>query len=167
MTIKRKYKCTMENTQYLFGNPVSNGKAAQFIRGEFLTDVPEEIKELDEQIAKGIPHIYVDPNDAAIDTGLIDFVREAQIKATKEAMRIYEEAQKTGKLPDPVIVVAEPAKIEGQAAADAVKSGAVSGASPATVSNLLAGLNKTPQTVVSSTGIASTANAPQAGQSNS
>lgn len=90
MSIKRVYHNTMLNSQYLF----KNGKAAHFTNGRFATDVASEISELDAEIVNGVPHIYINPTDSQEDTGLQDAIREAQVKATKEAVAAYEAAQK-------------------------------------------------------------------------
>jgi len=95
MTIKRVFKNTMPGTQYLF----KNGKSAVFTNGRYETDIDWEIAELDEEIRQGIPHIYIDPKDTTVDTGQIDFIRQRQIEATKQAIRDYEEAKNKGEAP--------------------------------------------------------------------
>lgn len=89
MTIKRVFKNTMPNTQYMF----KNGKSAQFVGGRYETDNAVEIFELDSEIQDGIPHLYIDPADSQVDTGMQDYVREAQIAATKRAIVEYEAAK--------------------------------------------------------------------------
>ena len=89
MTIKRVFKNTMPNTQYLF----KNGKSAQFVGGRYETDNSVEIFELDSEIQNGIPHLYIDLADSQVDTGMQDYVREAQIAATKRAIVEYEAAK--------------------------------------------------------------------------
>lgn len=90
MAIKRVYKNTMLSSQYIF----KNGKAAHFTNGRYSTDDAQEIFELDAEIKLGVPHIYIDPADSQEDSGLQDFVRQAQIAATIKAVADYEKAQK-------------------------------------------------------------------------
>jgi hypothetical protein len=90
MTIKRVFKNTMANTQYLF----KNGKAAQFPGGRYLTDDPVEIAELDAEIRGGMPHLYTDPDDFQIDTGLEDAINKAKADAVFKAIKDYEQSKK-------------------------------------------------------------------------
>jgi hypothetical protein len=90
MTIKRVFKNTMANTQYLF----KNGKAAQFPGGRYLTDDPVEIAELDAEIRGGMPHLYADPEDFQVDTGLEDAINKAKADAVSKAIKDYEQSKK-------------------------------------------------------------------------
>lgn len=92
MAIKRVYKNTLLNSQYLF----ANGKSAHFVAGRYETSDPNEIAELDREINNGVPHLYIDPEDSTRDTGKEDFVRERQKQATIDALREYEAKQGKG-----------------------------------------------------------------------
>lgn len=87
MSIKRKFKSTILNQQYLF----KNGKSAHFVNGEFLTGNDLEIAELDSEIENGIPFLYIDENDKVVDTTLQDKIKEAQAEA---ALRVLKEHEK-------------------------------------------------------------------------
>lgn len=87
MTIKRVYKNTMIGSQMI----LANGKAIQFPQGRFETSEPKEIEELDANIAAGVPHLYVDPQDMTVDTEEVDFVRKAQAEATVRALKEFQQ----------------------------------------------------------------------------
>lgn len=88
MSESKLYKATLPSINYIF----KNGKPAIFVRGRFSTDVPAEIEELDDEIAKGHPHLYVDKDEPVAEvpvTGnLLAGLRaqlEAEIRAEMQA----------------------------------------------------------------------------------
>jgi hypothetical protein len=59
----RVFKSSMGTLFYV----LKNGKAAHFVGGKYLTDMEEEIKELESEIRNGHPHIYIDDKEKEID----------------------------------------------------------------------------------------------------
>jgi hypothetical protein len=49
-----------------------NGKPATFVSGRFITDIPSEIAELDEEVAAKHPFIFIDPAEKEIDSEKLD-----------------------------------------------------------------------------------------------
>lgn len=84
-TVKKVFKARIPSVNYIF----KNGKPAIFIAGRFLTDIPAEIKELEEEIALGHPHIYVDDNEETVEAAdpgeLMMGLREKFFKEFQEA----------------------------------------------------------------------------------
>lgn len=176
MTIKRVYKNTLLDSQYLF----RNGKSAHFQAGRYETNDELEIAELDAEIKAGIPHIYIDKNDSVRDTGMEDFVREKQKQATIDAIRDYEAQQARGAVSGALVAEPQtglplvPGASEAQQAAHVdtpdskVKTGE-HGPSDAEVkkevntnlASLLAARTNQATEVPPSTGIASSLNAPK------
>lgn len=64
MAIQKLYKCTTPSCSYIF----KNGKAGYFIKGRYSTALPNEIEELDNEVALRHPNISIDPNELEIDT---------------------------------------------------------------------------------------------------
>jgi len=64
MSIKQVFKSTLPAIRYIF----KNGKEAAFIAGEFLTEIAEEIDQLECEIKCGHPHIFRDTDKLAVDT---------------------------------------------------------------------------------------------------
>jgi hypothetical protein len=62
------YKTRVLNSRYVF----ANGVAASFIGDQFVTDDPQQISELDEQIRQRHPAIYADPAQRGIDPKSLD-----------------------------------------------------------------------------------------------
>lgn len=89
------FKSFLVNTQYIFKNgeiAVFSRRALNDIRGHFLTDNEEQIKELNAEIAKGHPYIHVDPNESQVDSSLADPQKayEAELTAKIRAQVIAE-----------------------------------------------------------------------------
>lgn len=88
MAIKKKFKCSIPNTNFV----LSNGKNIPFSGGVYITDDPVDIAELMREIVyEGAgrskhPHIYVDVEDASVDTTLDDEIAAAQLKAKQEVL---------------------------------------------------------------------------------
>lgn len=61
-----------------------NGKTAAFVGGEFLTNVPSEIAELEEEIAAGHPHIFRDPDNMVVDSTTQDPMASIKAKIIRE-----------------------------------------------------------------------------------
>ena len=68
MTMLRVFKSTIPSINYIF----KNGKPAIFQHGVFRTNVEWEIKELEQEIAAGHPHIYIDDKEREIDSEMVD-----------------------------------------------------------------------------------------------
>lgn len=88
MTVKKIFKSTVDATQYIF----ANGKAAYFVGGRYVTDVPYEVAELTGEIqieghGKSLhPIFYIDTIDKEIDTTLQDKIKAAQAEALVKVM---------------------------------------------------------------------------------
>ena len=85
MAIKKVFKAHIPSVNYV----TQRGRTCVFQEGKFLTDVPEEIAELEQVVRdKSNPHIYIDPDESEHDTTL----QEKLIAAQKEAaLRVLEE----------------------------------------------------------------------------
>ena len=87
MTILQVFKATLPSINYIF----RNGKPAIFIQGKYATGVEAEVDELNDEISKGHPHIYVDKEEATVDSEMVDPIQalrakiEAQIRAEMAA----------------------------------------------------------------------------------
>lgn len=74
MSLLHIFKCRVVNINYVF----KDGKTAVFKRrtneavGQYLTDDPVEVAELQAIAAKNHQHIYVDPNEETVDSELAD-----------------------------------------------------------------------------------------------
>jgi hypothetical protein len=77
MAIKRVFKTTLGSSRYVF----TSGKEAAFVGGEYLTDIASEIETLEQEIAAGHPHIYVDSAKATVDTDNMDPLEQIRQKA--------------------------------------------------------------------------------------
>lgn len=63
------------------------GGTCVFIEGKYMTDSPEEVAELTEQITKGkTPHLWIDPKEFEIDTTIRDEIAEAQAQAARDVL---------------------------------------------------------------------------------
>jgi hypothetical protein len=76
----RLYKATLPSINYVF----RNGKPAIFVQGRFSTGVPDEIAELDDEIAKGHPHIFVDAEEKEISSVFVDPIQALRSKIEAE-----------------------------------------------------------------------------------
>lgn len=82
MAIKRIFKSHIASTNYL----TKKGKTLRFIEGKFMTDIEEEIAELEYEIKSGHPYIYIDAAEKEIDTTLEDKIKEAQREAAMKVL---------------------------------------------------------------------------------
>jgi hypothetical protein len=80
MAIKSLFKSRIPFIQYFF----KNGKQAAFLNGEFITDVPSEVEELNLEVTSGHPHIFIDEEKKTIDTNQLDPLDEIRRKAVEE-----------------------------------------------------------------------------------
>jgi len=80
MSLLRVYKATLPSVNYIF----RNGKPAIFVQGKFATGVADEIAELDDEIAKGHPIIYVDAAEREIDSEAVDPLAALRAKIIAE-----------------------------------------------------------------------------------
>jgi hypothetical protein len=78
--IKHRYTHNHINSSYIF----RNGKVAHFFGGEFFTDVPAEIAELDAEVAAGHPNIGIDADKKTVDVSDLDPVAVIKKKAIEE-----------------------------------------------------------------------------------
>ena len=103
-TIMALFKNSMGNCTYIF----KNGKPAIFQQGRYMTNSEKEIAELMDEVAAGHPHIFVDANEAVIDTKFVDPLEaiRARIRAELIAEQVaiaggaadYGTSDQTGKL---------------------------------------------------------------------
>lgn len=77
MSKKNLYLSRISSIKYIF----VNGKEANFILGQYITDAPEEIQQLDAEVKQGHPHIYTDPNKKEVDATYLDPVEAIKRKA--------------------------------------------------------------------------------------
>ena len=82
MSIAKIYKATLPSVNYIF----KNGKPAIFVQGKYATSVSAEIDELDGEIALGHPHIFVDPNEAEIDSEALSPIEALTAKIRADLM---------------------------------------------------------------------------------
>lgn len=75
--LKNLYKGTQPFFRYIF----KDGSEAAFVGGRYLTDNPEEIKQLDAEVASAHPFIYVDPSEPTVDVEFADELRKVQEEA--------------------------------------------------------------------------------------
>lgn len=91
MKMKRVFKSTFQSHIYLFGSHKDstsiNGKPAHFINFEYITDNPQEIIELEEQITVGHPHIYIDENRKEIAVNPEDPINVIRRKAVEDYLK--------------------------------------------------------------------------------
>lgn len=80
MSIMKVFKAALPSVNYVF----RNGKPGIFIQGKFCTDVQSEIDELEDEIAKGHPHIYIDKAEAEIDSSIVDPIQALRAKIEAE-----------------------------------------------------------------------------------
>lgn len=105
--IKDVFLGSMAHFRFAF----KNGKEAIFLNGKFMTNIPEEIKELDDEIALGHPFITrpTNPDEHRVDTTYVDPMEviraqvRAELKAEEAAMRagksnIADSASKQGEV---------------------------------------------------------------------
>jgi hypothetical protein len=74
------FKATLPSVNYIF----KNGKPAIFVSGRYTTSVEAEIKELNEEVAAGHPHISIDPNEREISSELVDPIAALRHKIIAE-----------------------------------------------------------------------------------
>lgn len=97
MAMKKVFKSVQPSIQYVF----KNGKVAAFINYEYMTDLENEIEELNAEIgAVGFgkskqPHIYIDADKTEIDTDALDPIAVIKQQAIKEYLAAQAEAMKT------------------------------------------------------------------------
>lgn len=85
---KHLFKSRIPSCQYAF----KKGRLAIFRRGEYITDVQEEIDELTSEIASGHPTLYVDPKEVTVSPERDDPIASLRAKiALEERARILEE----------------------------------------------------------------------------
>lgn len=90
------YKNTLLSCKYGF----KNGKVANFVDGKYLTDNPEEQKELEEEISLGHPNLYIDPKENQVSAkDLEDPMHKLRAKMREEI--IAELAQRSAETDNP------------------------------------------------------------------
>ncbi len=102
MSIKSVFLATMNSCKYIF----LSGKEANFINGVYYTDVVSEIKELENEIFAGHPHISQSPDLAkrTIDTDTFDPLAAIKAKGVAEYL-----AAQAAAAADPVTQLQPPA----------------------------------------------------------
>lgn len=71
------FKNSLGNCRYTF----KDGKDANFLNGEYITDSAKEVEELQAEVDARHPHIYVDAARATVTTDKIDPLAEIRAKA--------------------------------------------------------------------------------------
>lgn len=90
--VKNLFFSTFPSCSYVF----RNGKPAHFIGGKYSTAIESEIKELEEEIAAGHPHLYINEQQRTISAADEDPIEQIKKKAIAE----YLAAQKTAVNPE-------------------------------------------------------------------
>lgn len=80
MAIQKLFKSRMPSCQYFF----KDGSRADFVNGRFSTDDEEKIEQLDFELTKNHPHIYVDDNETEVDTEKQDPLEHLRTKFIAE-----------------------------------------------------------------------------------
>jgi hypothetical protein len=80
MAIQRLYKSTQNSLCYVF----KDGTKAFFMRARFSTDIKEQIEELDAEVAKRHPMIFIDDKEREVDTDKVDPIEEIKRQAIAE-----------------------------------------------------------------------------------
>jgi hypothetical protein len=83
MAILKKFKAHIKSCSYFS----SKGMQVAFINGEFITGNEDLITELEAEVKNGHPHIYVDANDAEVDTEALsplEVIRQQAYEQAKE-----------------------------------------------------------------------------------
>jgi len=80
MATKNLYKSRISSVKYAF----LNGKEANFINFEYITDLSNEIAELDNEVLQQHPTIYTDPTRLTVDTNKRDPLEDIRAKAVAD-----------------------------------------------------------------------------------
>ena len=80
MSIMKVFKAALPSVNYVF----RNGKPGIFVQGRYCTDIEAEIAELEDEISKGHPHIYIDKDEAEIDSNAVDPIAALRAKIEAE-----------------------------------------------------------------------------------
>lgn len=83
MAIQKLFKSRMPSCQYFF----ADGSRADFVSGRFSTDEDDKIAQLDAEIKKNHPHIYVDDNEVEVDTEKQDPLEHLRTKFIAEYLK--------------------------------------------------------------------------------
>jgi hypothetical protein len=131
MAIQKLYKGTIPYFNYLF----ANGKPAIFLDGRFSTDVEDEIKQLDAEVASKHPFIYIDVQESEFDTTKQDPMTLLRDKFRAELLAEQAAASNPARdmgtsLSEKLIGIATTANINA-AAAGSSSGGALIAAAPA------------------------------------
>jgi len=86
MAIQKLFKSRMPSCQYFF----VDGSRADFVSGRFSTDDEDKIAQLDAEIKKNHPHIYVDDNEVEVDTEKQDPLEHLRTKFIAEYLKEQE-----------------------------------------------------------------------------
>jgi hypothetical protein len=68
-----------------------DGRVIIFVSGTYRTDKPAEIDYLEKEIAAGHPHLFIDQNEATVDSEMVDPMNALRAKIIAE----YLESEKT------------------------------------------------------------------------
>ncbi len=80
MTIKHIFKSRIPSMTYVF----QRGAVAHFIGGRFMTDIYEQIAELEAECKSGNPTIYIDEAEMSIDSDALSPLDTIKKKAVEE-----------------------------------------------------------------------------------
>lgn len=82
------FKSSLPSCRFIF----SNGKVANFVRGQYTTTLENEIKELEAEVAEGNPHIYIDNSQKTISVEELDPLYAIKKKAIEEYLAQQQKA---------------------------------------------------------------------------
>ncbi len=81
--LKNAYHNSLGSCKYIF----KDGTEAPFTGGHYFTDDPDKIKDLDNEVRLGHPHIYIDTAARTINTAVVDPLDEVRRQAVEDALR--------------------------------------------------------------------------------
>lgn len=87
MPIQQRFRSSIAHCNYTF----KNGKTVPFLNGEYITDIEEEIKELQAEIKSG--NSYFNQGDADTNVVLTDPMDEIRARARQEALEQFRAEQ--------------------------------------------------------------------------
>lgn len=130
------YKNYLPSCHYVF----KDGSQATFVAGEFKTANPYEIEQLDAEVRRGHPHIYIDKTKPAVVSAKLDADPMAALREKIRAEILAEQAPRNlGTNQDTASKLLQPAGTDKIAAAVA---GGMSATGQPLPASLVAALNK-------------------------
>ena len=81
--MKHAYHNSLGSCKFIF----KDGTEAPFTGGHYFTDDPDKIRELDNEVRLGHPHIYIDQSARTVNTAIVDPLDEVRRQAVEDALR--------------------------------------------------------------------------------